>query len=216
MEGYYEAFASVGIELGEAFQGLARLWVGEGEAVGEVRRPAGLEGVGGPIHPAVLDACLQVVGAARGKDWREAYVPFQWGEVERWESVGERFYCAARLREGGAGETLEADLWVTDEGGRAIGRIQGYVARRVSRESLLGGVGSELDSWLYEVAWKEQEREGEWPSPESVARQVREEAAGLIAEAGLEEETAGRLDEEMEAVSRAYAREALGAWLQRT
>ncbi len=87
------------------------------------------------------------------------------------------------------------------------------MARRVSRESLLGGEGSEIDSWLYEVAWKEQEqeqeREGEWPSPESVARRVREEAAGLIAEAGLEEETAGRLDEEMEAVSRAYAREAL-------
>src|SRR6202023_2779638 len=64
----YPRFADQGLQYGPCFQGIASLWRGEGEALGEVGVPEGLlpDLAAYHLHPAVLDACGQVMAAAGG------------------------------------------------------------------------------------------------------------------------------------------------------
>src|SRR5262249_53860097 len=60
------AFAENGLNYGPAFRGLERAWRQEGEALGRIIVPQSI--AGDPdryiAHPALLDACLQVLSAA--------------------------------------------------------------------------------------------------------------------------------------------------------
>ena len=59
-----------GIDLGPRFRAVERLWAGDREALGEIRLPDSRR----PnrvfrMHPVLLDACFQVVGAAWEHRW---------------------------------------------------------------------------------------------------------------------------------------------------
>ena len=60
----------VGLEYGPAFQGVQRLWQGEGEALGEIA--IGAEGISNSyhFHPALLDLCEQAVREISGSTHR--------------------------------------------------------------------------------------------------------------------------------------------------
>src|SRR5262249_17248978 len=62
---HYEQMEGFGLRYGARFQGVARLWMGEGEALARVRLPEDLSAGAGAygIHPALLDACIQVTVA---------------------------------------------------------------------------------------------------------------------------------------------------------
>ena len=75
---FYAGLAERGLEFGAQFQGLQRVWSGEGEALGEVKVsvPPGAAWV---LYPPLLDACLQVAGALAEPDTVAAnslYLPF--------------------------------------------------------------------------------------------------------------------------------------------
>ena len=75
---FYAGLAERGLEFGAQFQGLRRVWSGEGEALGEVKVsvPPGAAWV---LYPPLLDACLQVAGALAEPDTVAAnslYLPF--------------------------------------------------------------------------------------------------------------------------------------------
>ena len=63
---YYSRLRESGIHYGPFFQSIAQLWRNNGEVLGEVRVPDGPEADFNAyqFHPAILDACLQVFGAA--------------------------------------------------------------------------------------------------------------------------------------------------------
>ena len=60
LEAPYDALASKGLQLGPCFRGVTGLWRGDGEAVGEIQLPRGFEAEAArdPVHPILLDACL--------------------------------------------------------------------------------------------------------------------------------------------------------------
>ena len=62
---FYEAMGARGLDFGSRFRGLENLWRGKNEALGQVRMADDLESEQSlyGIHPALLDACLQVFGA---------------------------------------------------------------------------------------------------------------------------------------------------------
>src|SRR5207247_1876807 len=128
IEAHYDALGGAGIEMGPSFRGMAGLWGGEGEAVGRVVFPAGLEqGDGYQIHPALLDACLQVVGVAvyeaEGKR-REAYLPVSLDRLRLHAACSAEVWSHARIRGGdrNGSRPLVADLRLCDEAGERGGR----------------------------------------------------------------------------------------------
>ncbi|MCG8918275.1 acyltransferase domain-containing protein, partial [Actinokineospora sp. PR83] len=60
----YAAFAAAGLDYGPAFQGLDRLWRRGDEVFAEVSLPEGVSPDGFALHPALLDAALQAIGAS--------------------------------------------------------------------------------------------------------------------------------------------------------
>ena len=63
---FYRALHEGGLEYGAAFQAIEQLWRVDGEALGQLRLPSDLTPGAGVyrFHPALLDACLQVLAAA--------------------------------------------------------------------------------------------------------------------------------------------------------
>ncbi|NVI97088.1 SDR family NAD(P)-dependent oxidoreductase [Myxococcus sp. AM009] len=63
---HYETLARNGVAYGPAFQGVQQVWRGRGEAIGHLRLPESLATRASAyrVHPALLDACFQLVSAA--------------------------------------------------------------------------------------------------------------------------------------------------------
>lgn len=62
----YQKMRERGLDFGPSFQGIQELWYGKAQALGRVRLGSlpGNDAGGYQIHPALLDACFQVISAA--------------------------------------------------------------------------------------------------------------------------------------------------------
>lgn len=218
VEAFYEAVTAVGVAYGASFRGLSALWAGDGEALGEVRLPEELANNGLDLHPAHLDACIQVAAVAVGVGQRSegTFFPFQLERLELAEAVPAHIYCHARLRTAAEQEapTLTADLWLLDEASRLLGRVGGLVLKRAGREALLSGPQTKVEDWLYEVRWHEQPHTSQviaadfFPPVSALADRVQPVANRLARDAGLDVGV-GRLAVGLEELSRQYIVRAL-------
>ncbi|MGH7222524.1 MAG: acyltransferase domain-containing protein, partial [Gemmataceae bacterium] len=88
----YETLKKIGLDYGSTFQGIHKLWYGDNEALGQivVSEDVRKEADAFHAHPAVLDACLQVilgtVSRTRGRQdvARGVYLPVEIEEVRVW------------------------------------------------------------------------------------------------------------------------------------
>jgi amino acid adenylation domain-containing protein len=163
---FYEEFGERGNEWGPCFQGIAQLWRGEREALGELRVPQELEGDIDRyrIHPAVLDACLQVLGAtvaletAGGPD---AFVPIHIDEIRVYSyPTGIRLWSHATLHPQSEQQTntFEGDVRLYDETGRLAIEFLRLRGQAIDRDTQLAP--ATLDDWLYELQWQPYARPG--------------------------------------------------------
>ena len=196
IEAYYEALRGAGVEFGPSFRGMERLWRGEGEALGRVRRPSAVEGTDGyQIHPALLDACLQVLGAAvydaDGGTPRDVYLPVSLDRLRVHASPSAEVWSHVRIRagEGDGRRTVVADLRLFDEAGQLVAELQGLSLTRATPESLRRVAVSPVGEWLYDLTWR----------PQPLATETDGEAAArtgtwlvLADQGGLGEELARR------------------------
>ncbi len=222
---FYRARADAGVDLGESFRTLHSLSVGDGEALGEVALPDGVDGGGAVMHPLLLDGCFQVMAAARrttGAEDGSPYLPFGWERLWLDGPLEDRLLCHARLREPGGGaegepagprEVIAADLRFYTLDGTSLGGLDSYTVKRATRAALLSA-SEGLDDLLYEVAWRDQPLPDGvvpadfLPSPAVVAARSSPFEAYLEA-AGVD--TAGRasLLTDLERLSWRYALQAL-------
>jgi acyl transferase domain-containing protein/ubiquinone/menaquinone biosynthesis C-methylase UbiE/acyl carrier protein len=186
---FYRLFASMGMQYGPCFQGVERLWVGEGESLGQIELPAALDGDVDDyeIHPTVLDAAFQVLlgaVAVRGAGTDRtagAYLPVQIGQVRLHDRPGRRVLGHARLVKATATEIV-GDLQLLDDAGRVQAEVQGFVCRAVGR-------GSEnWDKHLYGYRWEPRPRPefeqvrrspGYLPTPRAMVELLQPEADRL-------------------------------------
>ena len=160
---YYRAKAGVGIDLGPSFRTLAALWSRPGEALGEVSLPDSVDRSGIEIHPLALDACFQVVGAARapaGSEDEVTYLPFGWERLALPERLPDRLLCHVRMRSAPGGEdgelreVMSADITLCDRDGTPIGALDGYTVKRATRSALLAAAEG-VEDLLYEIVWRD-------------------------------------------------------------
>ncbi len=168
MPAFYRAKASVGIDLGPSFRTLRMVWSGENEALGEVCFPEAPGGNDLDVHPLLLDACFQAMGAARNPGGAEdavTYLPFGWERLWLPDRLPDRFFCHVRMREasgnrepdaetGGSPEVFVGDFLLYDQRGSLVGELSGFMVKRATRAALLSAVEG-VQELLYEVAWRE-------------------------------------------------------------
>ena len=157
--GLYERLARRGAHYGPAFCGIQELYQRGEQLYARVVLPAGLSPVGFTLHPALLDACLQVAIAAA--DDAPLRVPFEFAQV-RLAAVGAReVRVEVRLHHVGT-EQQSAQLRLCDPAGQLLAEIDELIMRSVSPQSLQqvapGGGGE-----LYAVQWLAQPAPAERP-----------------------------------------------------
>jgi acyl transferase domain-containing protein/acyl carrier protein len=160
---YYRGLRDSGLEYGPKFQGIERLWRCDGEALGQMRIPAGMESEveAHQLHPAVLDACLQVLGAAVPADALAAssgkvFLPVHMDRVRVYGRPGARYWSHARLRGNPANDVIEGDVCLLDESGRVLAEVTAFRLKRLDGEGQQAAPEKPED-WLYEVTWRPQE-----------------------------------------------------------
>jgi acyl transferase domain-containing protein/NADPH:quinone reductase-like Zn-dependent oxidoreductase/SAM-dependent methyltransferase/acyl carrier protein len=155
----YGAFQAVGLHYGPGFRGIARLWAGEGEAVGEIRSP-GIARDGYHAHPALLDACFQVLMGARATEAEGAepqakskprfdnamYLPVRIERVTYLGALGDTVWSHVHLLQADA-TRVTANYRLFDANGKLLTEIEGFSCKRVEQRQ------ENLDSYLQASRW---------------------------------------------------------------
>ncbi|TDE19048.1 type I polyketide synthase, partial [Actinomadura sp. 6K520] len=159
-EGCYAALARLGYEYGPAFQGLRRAWRHGEDLLAEVALPDGGDAPRFGVHPALLDACLHIVGlAVLDRAEREVDLPFDWNGVSLFLSGA----GAARVRVSPSGPRT-VTVSVADETGRPVMSVESLTMRPVRAEDLRHG--RDAGHHLFTLEWTplpERQPEGQAP-----------------------------------------------------
>lgn len=159
---YSEQLASLGLDYGSRFRGLQSLWrsANPGEALGKISLPHHLESEVSlyRIHPGMLDACFQIIGAALPKQDSadDIYMPVGLAKLFMLRSPGKTCYGHIQVKPAAdpSPNVISADLTVMDEQGRACVIIQSLRIQRASRSVLQRLTQPRFDQWYYELIWK--------------------------------------------------------------
>ncbi|MBV9279370.1 MAG: SDR family NAD(P)-dependent oxidoreductase [Chloroflexi bacterium] len=162
----YLRFQEMGFQYGPSFQTIEQIWVGPGEALGriQVTDDIAAEMAEYYLHPAILDACFQLLLAvepAEGDGGNRAanqYLPVGVGRIRVSGRPAPRMWAHARLVEYGA-HALAGDISLLDDEGHVVIEIEGFRAQ--SLEGNESGSTHHLNEWLYHLAWETMDRDEE-------------------------------------------------------
>jgi 3-oxoacyl-(acyl-carrier-protein) synthase/NADPH:quinone reductase-like Zn-dependent oxidoreductase/acyl carrier protein len=148
---FYAHLALRGLEFGERFRGVEQVWVGAGEALGEIVSRGEDDASDWELRPWWLDACLQVASVAAGGDDDGAlYLPLSLERLEiyrhpqaHWMQHAWSHVTTRRLQ----ADTLAAELTVTTPQGSPLIRINNLRFRKSAHNA--------LRTTIYGVDWIE-------------------------------------------------------------
>jgi NADPH:quinone reductase-like Zn-dependent oxidoreductase/aryl carrier-like protein len=157
---YYAALRQQGLQYGDAFQALARLWQGQGRAVGLVRPASAVAATDlYHLHPVLLDACCQVLGAAaqthmNGNGRSTLYLPYYFERVRVYGRINDHIWSRASLQPTAPADEVHGDILLRDDTGQLIAEIQGLRLKRLDKVV----AGENENDWLYQLIWSPQAR----------------------------------------------------------
>jgi acyl transferase domain-containing protein/acyl carrier protein len=157
---FYDSLLRLGIDFGDRSHTILRLRRRDGEALAEMCLPELLAEGTDPyrIHPALLNSCFQLLGAALpGAGCQNAYLPVGLERFILFSHPPDRVWCHAVSRpvSGADVGAPSGDIWLYDENDQIVAEIIGL---RFGQATVDPGKGApELESWFYEVKWREQE-----------------------------------------------------------
>lgn len=203
---YYARLEAQGAHYGPGFRCITEIRREGGQVLGRVALPSPLTtGAASMIvHPALLDACVQLVGL--GLPWADgpagngdsddicvpvgmaAYTVYQPGVTQAW--------CHARVAPAAAeASQVQADVTLFDDHGGVIAELRGIELRRVTRAALQrAATRPPRSDWAFETAWH--------PAPAASVDAAREPGRWVVLadDKGVGAGLAGRLQAQGEAV----------------
>jgi acyl transferase domain-containing protein/NADPH:quinone reductase-like Zn-dependent oxidoreductase/NAD(P)-dependent dehydrogenase (short-subunit alcohol dehydrogenase family)/acyl carrier protein len=159
---YYDMLNAMGVEYGPTFQGLEHIHQGDGEVIGEIRIPDGLDSETElyHLHPALLDACFQVLGIALYGDDQSAnrqnvYLPMGLEQYRVYQRGQNAAWCHGTIRSSleENAETFVGDVQVFGHDGGILAEIIGLRFKRADKKSLRRLNARDLYDWLYKLEW---------------------------------------------------------------
>jgi acyl transferase domain-containing protein/NADPH:quinone reductase-like Zn-dependent oxidoreductase/acyl carrier protein len=183
----YRRFDLHGLHYGPAFQGVAETWAGAGEALGRIEAPESIVAELGDyrLHPAILDACLQVTLAAlpedNGDDAQAALVPSKADRIRFRGGERRVAWCHMRVTRTGA-RSIIGSFTLFDQDGATIAEIEGMRFRRVE---LAAAAEIPAYHWRYQLlaASKQMSDADDLPNPQNLAAALdggRDEDRGRV------------------------------------
>jgi myxalamid-type polyketide synthase MxaB len=162
--GYYAGFEDREITYGPSFRGLDRIWRSGDEALGRLRLPEGVSGEGYRLHPVLLDACFQLMGApvSMEEEWESGvFMPTGFKRLRVLAGVGLPEWAHVALERSVTREgSVVGHIRLYDESGREVGEVEGLLLQRISKDALVRGSQPRIEDWLYAVEWRREARLG--------------------------------------------------------
>lgn len=235
-EAHYRTLFERGLQFGPALHGVEAIWCNPqgGEALGQIRLPDSLEAEqkAYQIHPALLDACVQVLAAAIPQNLTQTdlYMPVGLDNFTLYQRPGSQLWSHALIQSDAASanghnhqarETLAGSVRLLTETGQLVAEISGLRLKRASQEALLHLAQPNLDDWLYQVEWQPKPLAltptaeapaltvGFLPALDELVKQVQPSLSSMNQQYGLEEYHS--LAPQIDALSVAYI---IHAWQQ--
>jgi myxalamid-type polyketide synthase MxaB len=164
VENYYQQLGSQGLNYGLQFQGIQQIWKKDGQVLGHIQRPHSLQADSiYQIHPALLDACFQTIGAALPHPSQVIYIPIGIDRLQIYSRPGNRIWSQGQIRQlSKDSTTLQADLALCDETGAIVAQMTGLSLQSIHPQSLQRLVQAQPadqadgEDWLYELTWQPQ------------------------------------------------------------
>lgn len=162
----YQVMRERGLQYGPSFQGIEHVWRRDGEALGRLRLPDMAQSEAGAyqVHPALLDAGFQVLGAALARQDAQGvdgslFLPVGLDRLRVYSRPGTRLWSHGVLRSdaGADADTLEGDVFLLNENGQVVLEALGFRLRRLERDAR-GATTQDLHDWLYEIQWRPRAR----------------------------------------------------------
>ena len=216
---YYGRLEALGLTFGPRFRGVAQITRRDGEALGRMELPAALANDAGSygLHPALLDACFHVIGAAlpgAGAALDDAFLLMHVERIRLHRRPGPAFWNHVVVRGGervdlATQETFSADLRLFDDDGVLLAELDGLHLKRAPAEAVLrSGLPARVASMLYDVEWRPAPRaDGGLPAPDRIADAIVPKVAALAAQHGLDSH--GEFLRRLDRLVAAYAAQAL-------
>ena len=213
----YDALRKMGLQYGPGFQGIERLWRGHGEAFARLRTPDDGE-VGENayrLHPALLDACFQVlIGAVGTASAAESngggvYLPVLIKQLRVHRRPAGPLYCTARIRKRTA-KFLSGDICLWSAAGDLLVKIAGFRCQRLAALQAARAEDPVTES-LYHFKWvaKDHARKSDVPldllTPTEIVERLRTAPPVLT---DREEETVVQVQQQLDGLAGAYIRTA--------
>ncbi len=171
---FYSRLGQRGIQLDMSFQGIEQLWRRDGEALGHVHVPDTVRDEVDlyQVHPALLDACFQVVVATLPKSaWQRddvLYLPTGLRNFALRKRPGDHIWSHAVLKPGTHEGTFEGDVRIMDDEGQVLIEASGLQLQRTELATSALSPYDQLKDWLYELRWEKTD----WPRlPQHAAQQ---------------------------------------------
>ena len=147
---FYRWSAGYGNQWAGAFQGVAELWRGTDRALARIEPPAGLDLAGYGCHPAVLDACGQVLAALIPDDANTAFVLGGIDEVVFHPPTGRRAgWGSAVLVPSWRSDSVTGDITVADPDGAVLVELRGLRLQFLQPPAAV----RDPRPWLHELHW---------------------------------------------------------------
>lgn len=129
----YQIYAGLGMEYGEAFRCIDRMYICADKVLSKIKMPSdpAMPCEGYVLHPGIMDAGLQTaIGFAlqRDKNHIRAAVPFALDEVTVFDQCGGDMWAVAR-RGDSHGKLEKYDVNLCDKTGKVCVRMKGYAAK---------------------------------------------------------------------------------------
>jgi acyl transferase domain-containing protein/aryl carrier-like protein len=159
-EAYYETLQAAGANYGPAFRGVRAIKRNGRQVVAEVALPEGVAADKYVLHPALLDACMQLMGVGMqegDEPSKDLFMPISAGRYYVARPGATAATCRVSVEGGAAGaKTYAANFSLHDQDGALIAELQGFEVRKITRaalEKVLHQSGPRAD-WCFGVDWR--------------------------------------------------------------
>ncbi|MBZ5859380.1 type I polyketide synthase [Flavihumibacter profundi] len=162
-EEFYQKLRERGIQYGPSFRAIEYAWCKNNEAIARIRLPESLQYDIGDyqIHPALLDACLQVLAATQSASADQSlYIPTGCKCIRFFSRPDKLIWSHVSLQSEPASGTdvIHADIRLYDENNQIVAELIGFRLQLTGRRKC--HLLSRQDTWLYQLRWQVQEQPG--------------------------------------------------------
>jgi len=156
-EEFYQTLQLHSLEYGPGFRGIQHVWTKDNESLGRISLPESLryDIDNYQIHPALLDACLQVLAATRSASLEhDLYLPTGCKSIQFFSRPDPLVWSHVSLRSEPASgaDLIHADIRILNDDGQIVAEFIGFRLQRISRRKRRPLPPQ--DTWLYHIRWQ--------------------------------------------------------------